>query len=99
MTVSNQLKNQHLLWRAGFGPMTEQFHQLQMPSQKSFVNALFKASSKSPAYINVAQNALDGFSMGIGDIARQNKGLTPDQKKKFREQSKQGIKNLNLYWL
>ncbi len=23
MPVSNRLKNQHLLWRAGFGPMAE----------------------------------------------------------------------------
>ena len=40
MTVSNQLKNQHLLWRAAFGPMTENVNQLQEVSQKELYQLL-----------------------------------------------------------
>ena len=97
--VTNQLKNQHLLWRAGFGPMTEQFHQLPNASPKSFVEALLKASAKSPGYIDVASNAIKGLVMGIDEISRQQKQLNEEDKKKFRQQSRQDIKNLNLTWL
>ncbi|MBC7829859.1 MAG: DUF1800 domain-containing protein [Chitinophagaceae bacterium] len=97
--VPNQLKNQHLLWRAGFGPMAEEFGQLTTASQKSYVEALFKASSKSPGYIDVASNALKGLVMGMDEIAKQNKQLSDEEKKQFRQQSRQDIKNLNLTWL
>jgi uncharacterized protein (DUF1800 family) len=97
--VTNQLKNQHLLWRAGFGPMAEEFHQLTNASTKSYVKALFKASEKSPAYIDVASNALKGLVMGMDEIAKQNKQLSDEEKRKVRQQSKQDIKNLNLTWL
>lgn len=97
--VTNQLKNQHLLWRAGFGPMAEEFHQLSKASSKSYLEALFKASSKSPTYIDVASNAVKGLMMGIDEIAKQSKQLSDEEKKKFRQQSKQDIKNLNLTWL
>src|SRR6266700_1604679 len=98
MVVSNQLKNQHLLWRAGFGPMAEEFPQLASASQHSYINTLFKASSKTPAFIDVADSALKGLMMGLNDFAKLQ-SMNEDQKKKFREQSREGIKNLNLTWL
>lgn len=97
--ITNQLKNQHLLWRAGFGPMAEEFHQLPNSSTKSYVQAIFKASSKSPAYIDVASNAIKGLVMGMDAVAKQNKSLTQDEKRRMRQQSRQDIKNLNLTWL
>lgn len=100
MAVSNQLKNQHLLWRAGFGPMAEEFDQVAKGSTTSYVNALFKASSKIPAYIDVADNFIKGLTMGIDEIGKQQRNqLTDEEKKKVREQSKEDIKNLNLTWL
>lgn len=97
--ISNQLKNQHLLWRAGFGPMAEEFGQLTVASQKSYVEALFNASSTSPGYIDVASTALKGLIMGMDEIAKQKKQLSDEEKKMFRQQSRQDIKNLNLTWL
>lgn len=98
MVVTNQLKNQHLLWRAGFGPIAEEYHQLASATQSSYINTLFKASSKTPDFIEVADNALKGLVMGVNDVVRlQN--LTADEKKKFQQQSREGIKNLNLAWL
>ena len=55
MSISpNQLKNQHLLWRLAFGPMTENVNQLQEVSQKDLYKLLIKTSSKNPEPFNVA---------------------------------------------
>jgi uncharacterized protein (DUF1800 family) len=100
MIITNQLKNQHLLWRAGFGPMAEDIDQLASASQKSLFRALVKASAKSPEYIDVADNMLKGLMMGIGDAAKMQKsGMSDEQKKQLRKQSQEDIKSLNLAWL
>lgn len=100
MPVSNRLKNQHLLWRAGFGPMAENAAQLDSVSQKELWNLLLKTSSKTPEKINVAQSLVDGLFKGIQDVSNMKKQeLTNDQKKMIREQSREDLKNLNLRWL
>lgn len=98
--ISNQLKNQHLLWRAGFGPIAEEIDQLQTASTQSYIIALFKSSAKKPAYLNVSGTAIDGLMKGFGEISRQNKKeLTTEEKKQFRAASKEALKNLNLSWI
>lgn len=100
MPLSNQLKNQHLLWRAGFGPAVEQLDDLSLYSPHEFYKALVKASSKKPDYINVADNYLQGLMMGIDQVGRvQQKELTPEEKKKRQQKNREGVRNLNLYWL
>lgn len=97
--VSNQLKNQHLLWRAGFGPMAEGIHQLDSVSSASFVKAIIKASSKSPGYLDVADSAVKGLVMGVNDVARAQRALDPEERKKLRQQSREDLKSLNLTWI
>jgi len=46
MPVSKQLENQHLLWRAGFGPAVYQLDDLYNSSPNKLYNSLQKASSK-----------------------------------------------------
>ncbi|HEY4875905.1 MAG TPA: DUF1800 domain-containing protein [Puia sp.] len=100
MTVTNQLKNQHLMWRAGFGSMAEDLGQLQATSQKNLAKAIFKVSAKSPEYIDVASNYVKGLTMGIEDIVKlQKKDFSQDEKKQMRKQSQDDIKSLNLAWL
>jgi len=100
MPVSNRLKNQHLLWRAGFGPMAENAAALDTATQKELWNLLLKTSAKTPEKINVAQNLVDGLFKGVQDVANMQKTeLTNDQKKMIREQSREDLKNLNLRWL
>jgi len=100
MPLSNQLKNQHLLWRAGFGPAVEQLNDLNEFSPQQFYKALVKASDKKPAYINVADNYLQGLMMGIDQAGRvQQKELTPEEKKKRQQMNREGVRNLNIYWL
>jgi uncharacterized protein (DUF1800 family) len=98
MALSNQLKNQHLLWRAAFGPMAENVNQLQEVSQKDLYKLLEKTSSKSPDTLNVANNLFDGLVKGVQDLGQMQK-LDKDQKKALRKQSVEDLKNLNLTWL
>ena len=102
MAISNRLKNQHLLWRAAFGPMAEAEMDLDNVSQKKLWETLVKTSSKSPEYIDVANNVLKGLVNGIGDAVRMENlrdKLTPEDKKFIREQSQEDLKNLNLRWM
>jgi uncharacterized protein (DUF1800 family) len=98
MPLSNQLKNQHLLWRAAFGPMAENANELSTVSQKELYKILQKTSSKKPEPLNVAGNAFDGLVKGVQDIGRMQ-NLTQEQKKQLRKQSAEDIKSLNLTWL
>ena len=100
MAVSNRIKNQHLLWRAAFGPMAENAAELDDISPEDLWNLLLKTSAKAPDKIDVAQNLVDGFFKGIKDLGElQKKELTKAQKKQIHEQSKEDIKNLNIRWL
>jgi uncharacterized protein (DUF1800 family) len=98
MSVSNQLKNQHLLWRAAFGPMAENVNQLEDVSQRDLYQLLEKTSSKNPESLNVANNLFDGLVKGVQDLGQMQK-LDKDQKKALRKQSVEDLKNLNLTWL
>lgn len=98
MPSTNQLKNQHLLWRAAFGPMAENVNELEHVSQKELYGVLLKTSSKKPDYINVASNAFDGLVKGVQGLGKMQQ-LTQEQKKQLRKQSANDIKNLNLTWL
>jgi uncharacterized protein (DUF1800 family) len=98
MPLSNQLKNQHLLWRAAFGPMAENANQLADISQKELFKILQKTSSKKPEPLTVANSAFDGLVKGVQDIGRMQK-LTQEQKKELRRQSVSDLKSLNLNWL
>jgi len=100
MSLTNQTKNQHLMWRAGFGPAVEQLGDLSKYSPKQFYKALVKASDKKPEYINVADDYLQGLYMGIEEIGRQQKKeMTPDERKMVQQKNRDGIRNLNVYWL
>lgn len=100
MIVTPQLKNQHLLWRAGFGPMAEEYQQLATATNKSYVNSLFKASAKGPEMIDVADSALKGLVMGVKEVSNaQKRDLDEGQRRKMRQQSREDIKSLNITWL
>lgn len=100
MAVPNQLKNQHLLWRAGFGPAVEQLPDLSVFSPQQVYKAMVKASSKKPGYINIVSNELEGLMAGIQEAGRQQKmELSQEQRKNLQKQNREGIKSLNMYWL
>jgi hypothetical protein len=99
MSLTNQLKNQHLMWRAGFGPAIEQYPDIIAISQNKLFKALHKASAHKPEYINVADNYLQGLVMGLKEAGQQKKDLSVDEKKMMQQKNVEGIRNLNLYWI
>jgi uncharacterized protein (DUF1800 family) len=100
MSMTNQVKNKHLLWRAGFGPAVEQFDDLFEFSPKQFYKGLVKASDKKPEYIDIADDYLKGLVMGIEEVGRQQKKeLSPEDRKMRQQKSREGIRNLNMYWM
>src|ERR1043166_7755505 len=100
MSLTNQLKNQHLMWRAGFGPAVEQLTDLSKFTPHQFYTALVKASEKKPEYIDVAGDYLKDLVMGIGEADKmQQKDIPEEQRKKIQQENQQGVRNLNLHWL
>jgi uncharacterized protein (DUF1800 family) len=99
MSLNNQLKNQHLMWRAGFGPAVEQLGDLSKYTPRQFYKALVKASEKKPEYINAASNYLDGLYKGIEDAGRmQKKEMNATDRKRFQQENRESIRNLNMLW-
>lgn len=99
MAISNRLKNQHLLWRAAFGPMAENTAALDELSQNKLWELLLKTSSKKPQKIAVANNLVDGLVEGVKDLSMQSQ-LSKEQKGRMkRQQSRADLKNMNLLWM
>jgi uncharacterized protein (DUF1800 family) len=100
MASTNQLKNQHLLWRAGFGPAVEQLGEISQFTPRQYFKALVKASEKKPEFIDVADDYLKGLVMGIEEVGRQQKKeLDADERKMRQQKNREGIRNLNMYWM
>lgn len=94
----NQVKNQHLLWRAAFGPMAENADKLDLISQADLYKLLVKTSAKKPQPFVVANNLFDGVVKGVQDVI-QLENLSKEQKQMMRAKSRDGLKTLNLLWL
>ena len=100
MSLTNQIKNQHLLWRAGFGPAVEQLGDLSKFSSKEFYKAMVKASDKKPELIDEAKDTMQGLMMGIADAGRiQRNELNADERKMLQQKLREGVRNLNLAWM
>jgi len=88
------------MWRAGFGPAVEQLGDLNKYSPKQFYKALQKASEKRPEYIDVADDYLKGLMLGIEEAGRQQKKeMDEDQRKQVQQKNRQGVRNLNMFWM
>lgn len=101
MPISLQLKNQHLLWRAGFGPAAGDITALPSIPTDQLLDSMFKASAPKPGYLDIASNVLDGLGKGIDDVVKmaQDPEKNKEQRKKMQQANREGIRNLNLAWL
>jgi len=98
MSAINQLKNQHLLWRAAFGPMAENANELSDTSPHDLYKLLARTSSRIPENFNVASNLFDGLIKGVQDVVKIE-SLSKEEKQMIRKQSRADLKSLNLKWL
>jgi uncharacterized protein (DUF1800 family) len=100
MAVSNRIKNQHLLWRAAFGPMAEMGSSLDAYSQKDLWALLVKTSSKPVQKLEVTKNPAEEYMVNMSDPKEIQKAMNnPELRKKLREQSREDLKTMNLRWL
>lgn len=96
--ISNQLKNQHLMWRAGFGPAASQLGQLQTLAPSQLYKALQQASSKSPVSLDATDDYLKGLFKGIQEEGMRQM-LDKEERRNIQQQTRQAVKGLNLLWL
>jgi uncharacterized protein (DUF1800 family) len=95
---SPQVKNQHILWRAGFGQSVNDLSEIKNKSTQKVWRHLLQQSSSSPQKIEVAVNLFDGVLKGFTNLS-QFESLSKDQKKQLQQQSREDIKKLNLAWM
>lgn len=100
MAVSNRIKNQHLLWRAAFGPMAENAASFDTLTQKNLWALLVKTSSKPVEKIEVTNNPADEYMNGMTDPKEIEKTVSNQElRRKLREQSREDLKIMNMRWL
>jgi uncharacterized protein (DUF1800 family) len=102
MAVSQQVKNQHLLWRAGFGINAESIHNISAVSHNSLYKVLETASLSQPKYFDVASDTLKGLMTGFQDTAQMQPMQNTDarqQRLQFKKESIKNIRSLNTTWL
>lgn len=95
---SNQIQNKHLLWRAAFGPLTENIPALDNTSTSDLLDLILKSSFKKPGDLRVVNGTFDGLVEAVKEAGQMQK-LTKEDTRKIRQQSAQDIKSLNLTWL
>lgn len=79
---SNQQKNQHLWWRAGFGPPSDQVHALSKQKPEALFHSILKASEKKPELFDVADPGLKELVSGNQVMgAGKMQGLKPKKSK------------------
>jgi uncharacterized protein (DUF1800 family) len=97
---SLQQKNQHLWWRAGFGPPAEQLSTLTKQKPDDLFHSILRASEKKPEFFDVAdpdlkEQVMGKQTMGAGEL----QDLKPEERQMIRKQSVQDISRLNIRWL
>ena len=96
----NQQKNQHLWWRAGFGPPADQVNELSKQKPEALFHSILKASEKKPVLFDLADPDLKELVMENLPLAPgKMPGLKPEEKQMIRKQSVQDISKLNIRWL
>ena len=93
-------KLQHLLWRFGFGPRTQSWEKWTSLPPEVWWPKLRDDSKVEVEYFDVADNAVRGLVMGVGQFGEiDRKDLDKAQKLEIKKQSREDMKSLNLLWL
>lgn len=100
--LTTEIKNQHLLWRAGFGFAANEIPDLASLHTGKLYASVRTFSGTSPKEITVASNPLkhvlmDNKSLGNKVVGRDS--LSANTKKEIRQQTREDLKQLNLFWM
>jgi uncharacterized protein (DUF1800 family) len=100
MPTSNRLKNQHLLWRAGFGPMAENIAGLNDITPKKLWETLLQTSADIPAAMAIATDPKKDKAFMNEDGTPMKYGkLDAITRKLLAQQYRDDLKNMNIAWL
>lgn len=105
MPVSLQQKNQHLLWRAGFGIAIQNINVISSRKTKELVNSFFENITESPVFIDVADESLKKLYAEVSESNTMNSlekvmdKFSKEQRQQIQKQSREDIRKLNLKWL
>ena len=105
MPVSLQQKNQHLLWRAGFGIDESSMSEISTIKTRKILNKLFEKSEGKPDFIDVADPSLKAMYDEMSDpnmtmsLDKAMEKLSKENRQELRKQSREDIKKLNIKWL
>ena len=102
MSLLNRLKNQHLLWRAAFGPMAEAVAELNELNPKKLWKKLLESSAETPQKIDIAANpfeAKDTMTTDTGMMNANTAMMDADKKRAIQKQGRDDLKDMNIAWL
>ncbi len=100
MSISNRIKNQHLLWRAAFGPMAENIADLDNLSPKKLWSILLETSADLPANMDIAHDPRKEKAYMNEDGTPMNYGkLDAITRKLIAQQYRDDLKDMNIAWL
>jgi uncharacterized protein (DUF1800 family) len=100
MPTSNRLKNQHLLWRAAFGPMAENVLDLDNITQKKLWATLLTTSEDVPTKMSIAKDPRkdDAYKNEDGTTMQYGK-MDAITRKLLAQQYREDLKDMNIAWL
>lgn len=84
----------------GFGPRSGGWEKWSAMPPASWWPKLKEDAAEAPIHFDVADDAVKGLLMGIGELGKmERRELDKDQKKQLRQQSRENLQHLNLLWL
>ncbi|TCZ70986.1 DUF1800 domain-containing protein [Flaviaesturariibacter aridisoli] len=93
--MTHQQKNQHLLWRAGFGPLPADWTALADRKPADWYATLRRDSAAAPRYLNV----VDAELMQSYTIPGWSKTVDEATRKRVQLKNNNAIRDINLAWL
>ncbi len=100
MPQSNRIKNQHLLWRAAFGPMAENVASLDSITPKNLWKTLLDTAADVPIKMNIATDPrTDKAYMNEDGSQMEYKKMDAITRKLLAVQYRDDLKNMNVAWL
>lgn len=100
--LSPQLKNQHLLWRSGFGPLAADIPGLSDKHPDKLYTSIREASLQVPKDIIVTEKSMKEVMMDNRSLGNKTTGrdsASAITKKEIRQRTKEQLKELNLAWM
>jgi len=74
-------KLKHLLWRMGYGPRTQSWNKWMALPENAWWPKMKDDSATEPEYFDIADSAVKGLLMGMGEIGRRGR-RNPNKVKK-----------------